>query len=42
MFPVELVYINSISLYVYDGGFGRWGKGEADEAMGEKSGRVCL
>jgi len=36
------IYINSISLCVCDEGFGGWGKGEASEAMGEKSGQVCL
>jgi hypothetical protein len=28
------IYINSVSLYVCDGGFGGWGKGEAGEATG--------
>ncbi len=27
--------INSVSLYVCDGGFGGWGKGEAGEAVGD-------
>jgi len=36
------LYINSVSLYVCDGSFGGWGKGEAGEATGEKSGWVCL
>ncbi len=29
--------INSVSLCVYDGGFGGWGKGEAGEATGDLS-----
>ncbi len=40
-FLVELVYINSVSLCVCDGGFEGWGKGEAGEATSEKSNRVC-
>jgi hypothetical protein len=38
----KIIYINLVSLCVCDGGFGGWGKGEAGEATGEKSGRVCL
>jgi len=36
------LYINSVSFCVCDKGFGGWGKGEAGEAVGEKSGWVCL
>ncbi len=34
--------INSVSLYVSDGGFGGWGKGEAGEAMGDSCLYVVL
>jgi len=31
----QIIYINSISLCVCDGGFGGWGKGEACEVAGD-------
>ncbi len=32
---IQILYINSLRLSVYDGGFRGWGKGEASEAMGD-------
>ncbi len=32
-----IIYINSVSLCVCDGGFGGWGKGEVGEATGHLS-----
>jgi len=32
----HIIYINSISLSICDGGFGGWGKGEAGEVAGER------
>jgi hypothetical protein len=31
----HIIYINSVSLCVYDEGFGGWGKGEAGEATSD-------
>jgi hypothetical protein len=31
----RIIYINSVSFSVCDGGFGGWGKGEAGEATGD-------
>ncbi len=31
----QIIYINSVSPYVCDGGFGGWGKGEAGEVVGD-------
>jgi hypothetical protein len=37
IFILPIIYINSRSLCVCDGGFGGWGKGEAGEATGDLS-----
>jgi hypothetical protein len=37
MVGMTIIYINSVSLCVCDGGFGGWGKGEAGEATGDLS-----
>jgi len=34
-FKRRIIYINSVSLCVCDGGFGGWGKGEAGEAASD-------